>query len=361
MTPDPTFLFLTPGYREALAGLTYAILDRKGLVVLIGDAGTGKTTLLKQFLEAVPPDWLKAGVILNPMLTAAEFLEALLLSFGVTEIPDSKPRRLQLLEGLLTEASKAKKVCALLVDEAHKLSLELLEEIRLIGNMELNGEKLLQIVLLGQNDLGDTLKREDLRQLKQRIALRFTIQKLVDTEIEEYMTYRWEKAGASHPLPFSAEAVAAIAAGSEGIPRTINSICDNALMLAFAAGERSVTERHVLDVLKDLDIQIKVPATSRPSVLPAAEESVPALAAAANGLVAGAVEEVARNGRPVSPKNSLSILAVEPEPGVGAPVAVEPSSIRLRGTITTAPKKKRWWLMRLFARDGAAEYENMYE
>src|SRR4051794_27023288 len=117
MTPDPAFLFLTPGYREALAGLTYAILDRKGFVVLIGDAGTGKTTLLKQFLEAIPSDWLQAGVILNPTLSPAEFLEALLLSFGVTEFPDSKPRRLQLLERLLLEASNAKKVCALLVDE----------------------------------------------------------------------------------------------------------------------------------------------------------------------------------------------------------------------------------------------------
>ncbi len=255
MTADTAFLYLTPRHREALAGLTYAILDRKGLVVVIGGAGTGKTTLLTRFLETIPDNWLRPAVILNPTLTCSEFLETLLLSFGMEDVA-GKPRRLMALEKFFRDANKEGKTCALLIDEAHKVSLEVLEEIRLLGNLEENGQKLLQIVLLGQSDLGDVLNRPEMSQLKQRMALRFTITPLSEIEIGEYVRHRWQKAGATQPLPLTEGALSAIGECSRGIPRTINGICDNVLMLAFAEGDRIITERHIHSVCMDLDLPI---------------------------------------------------------------------------------------------------------
>jgi len=257
MTPDPAFLYLTFQHREALAGLTYAIMDHKGFVVVIGDAGTGKTTLLARFLEAIPKHMLRPIVVLNPTLTGPEFLETLLLSLGVVEIPPTKPRRLVLLEKHLLESEKQGKICALLVDEAHKLSPEVLEEIRLIGNMQLGDRKLLQIVLLGQNDLGDILNRPDLRQLKQRVALRFKIEPLSRTDIGAYIKHRWEKAGGALPVPFTDDALLAIEECSGGIPRVINAVCDNALILACSGDEKIVTARHIRAACMDLDLPVR--------------------------------------------------------------------------------------------------------
>ena len=154
MTPDPSFLFLSAAHREALAGLTYAILSRKGFVVLTGDAGTGKTTLLTRVLKSVPPSRASFSVVLNPTLTPAEFLELVLLDFGIAEVPASKAQRLTILREFLTEAYGQNRVSVLVVDEAHKLPPDVLEEIRLLSNFELPEGKLLQIVLAGQTGAG---------------------------------------------------------------------------------------------------------------------------------------------------------------------------------------------------------------
>ena len=171
LTPDPAFLFLTEQHREALVGLTYAILQRKGFVVLTGDAGTGKTTLLARVLQFLPPSQLQFSAIFNPTLTTSEFLEHVLMDFGVTDVPVSKTQRLRKLENLLLQGQRDGKVSALIVDEAHKLSVEVLEEIRMLGNFEDAEQKHLQILLVGQSELARTLNREDLRQLKQRAGL----------------------------------------------------------------------------------------------------------------------------------------------------------------------------------------------
>src|SRR5215472_8629790 len=172
MTPDPAFLYVTAAHREALAGLTYSILSRKGFVVLTGDAGTGKTTLLTRILQSIPPSRARFSVVLNPTLTPAEFLELALLDFGIGSIPASKAQRLLLLEEFLVKAREQKQVPVLVVDEAHKLPPDVLEEIRLLSNFEQAEAKLLQIVLAGQTELAAVLNRPDLRQLKQRIAVR---------------------------------------------------------------------------------------------------------------------------------------------------------------------------------------------
>jgi general secretion pathway protein A len=270
LTPDPEFLYLTAQHREALAGFTYAILARKGFVLLTGDAGTGKTTLITRILRHLPVTRIQSSVIVNPTLTPAEFLEAIMLDFGIKNIPVSKAQRVVELQDFLWNGRKEGKISALIIDEAHKLSLEVLEEIRLLGNFESAEEKLLQIALVGQSELDDLLDREQLRQFKQRIALRVSIPALARTEIEHYIRYRWMKAGGGEP-PFSAEAVASIGQASRGIPRVINVICDNALMQAFGEGAASVGLRHVLGACRDLRLVEPPPRVTTPAVPPVAE------------------------------------------------------------------------------------------
>jgi general secretion pathway protein A len=254
MTPDPGFLFLTPQHREALAGLTYALLGQKGFLVLTGDAGTGKTTLLTRVLQHLPSNRIQASLVLNPILTSAEFLEMTLLDFGVMEVPASKAQRLARLQHVLHQADEQKKISALIIDEAHKLSPEVLEEIRLLGNFETSDHKLLQILFVGQNELGVLLNRPDLRQLKQRIAARFAIGPLAPFEVEQYIQYRWTKAGGTRETPFNPEAVNSIAQHSGGVPRMINAICDNALIQAFGEGQSTVKAHHVWEACSDLDL-----------------------------------------------------------------------------------------------------------
>jgi type II secretory pathway predicted ATPase ExeA len=255
MTPDPAFLFLTAPHREALAGLTYSILNRKGFVVLTGDAGTGKTTLLGRIFLSIPSTRVRFSVILNPTLTPAEFLELTLLDFGITDIPASKAQRLTLLQHFLIDAYNKHQVAALVVDEAHKLPPDVLEEIRLLSNFELADAKLLQIVLAGQTELGDILNRQDLRQLKQRIAVRLAIHPLSASGVEHYIQYRWQKAGATLPHPFHPDAVTRIAHCSRGIPRLVNALCDNALMLAYAEGKTTIGTAELIEVAQDLDLE----------------------------------------------------------------------------------------------------------
>ncbi|HKW98504.1 MAG TPA: AAA family ATPase [Bryobacteraceae bacterium] len=254
MTPDPSFLFLTAAHREALAGLTYSILNRKGFVVLTGDAGTGKTTLLTRILQSIPATRAVFSVVLNPTLTPSEFLELALLDFGISDVPDSKAQRLNVLRQFLVEAHQKGQAPVLIVDEAHKLPPDVLEEIRLLSNFEMAESKLLQIVLAGQTELGDLLNREDLRQLKQRVAVRLAIHPLSVSDVEHYIHHRWQKAGAVAPHPFQAEAISHIVRWSRGIPRLVNVLCDNALMLAYGEGLTSVAAMQIAEVAADLDL-----------------------------------------------------------------------------------------------------------
>jgi general secretion pathway protein A len=253
LTPDPGFLYLTAQHREALVGLTYAILQRKGFVVMTGEAGTGKTTLLARVLQFLPATKLQFSIILNPTLTPSEFLEMALLDFGLSNIPSSKAQRLWKLQNLILQGASEGKVAALVVDEAHKLSPEVLEEIRLLGNFEDADQKLLQILLVGQAELNDVLDRDDLRQLKQRVAVRLSIGPLAMTEVDQYIRHRWLRAGGTK-APFSGAAVEKIADMSRGIPRLINSLCENALTLALGEGCVLVDRQHVEAAASDLHV-----------------------------------------------------------------------------------------------------------
>ena len=234
LTPDPAFLYLPTKHREALAGLTYSVLERRGFVVLTGDAGTGKTTLINSVLSRLPSGRVESSIILNPTLTASEFLESVLLDFDIVDVPASKAQRLWKLQEFLARTYHENRYAVLVIDEAHKLSPEVLEEIRLLGNLESAADKFLQILLLGQSELDDLLNRQDLRQFKQRIALRLYIDPLSPSETCQYIRFRWARAGGRDTLPITSDALAAIAQWSQGIPRLINSICDSALLMAYA-------------------------------------------------------------------------------------------------------------------------------
>jgi general secretion pathway protein A len=276
MTPDPSMIYMTESHRDALAGVTYSVLAAKGFVVMIGDAGTGKTTVISRMLRYIPRERAAFSLLLSPTVTADEFLESVLIDFGITDIPSSKVQRLVKLQEFVSEAHTKGTTCVLLVDEAHKLSREVLEEIRLLTNFENAERKLLQIVLAGQTELADVLNRDDLRQLKQRIAVRFTLRPLSAFEVPEYLYFRWAAGGAESVLPFEDQEIQTIAEVSRGIPRIINAICDNALLLAFVDAAPMVTADHVYEAICDLDLgrpdMRPMPAVSQP---PAASQPPP--------------------------------------------------------------------------------------
>jgi general secretion pathway protein A len=249
VTPDPKFVYLSARYRNALAGLTYGILGRKRFILLTGDVGTGKTTLIRTAIKHLPLSRTRVSLILNSTLTAQEVLEATLSSFGLTEIPPSKVERLTLLEGLLKADERHGRTGTLIIDEAHKLGYDALEEIRLLGNLDS-----LQIVLAGQNELIELLDREELRAFKQRISLRLSVEPLSPTEVVQYIAHRWATAGGKLPAPFDSEALERIAQESRGIPRVINTLCDNALMAAFLDNRKITTRKDVLDASAELHL-----------------------------------------------------------------------------------------------------------
>jgi general secretion pathway protein A len=257
MTSDPGALFWTVGHREALAGLTYAVMGRKGFVVLTGPAGTGKTTLLRKLLDSAPVA-MRTSFVYNPTLTPSEFLELALTDFDMPPVSMNKAQRLLRLEQFLLSMHREGKVVVLIIDEAHKLSPELLEEVRLLTNFETAKEKLLQIVLAGQPELNGLLNREDLWQLKQRVAIRLQIRPLSDSDVHQYLSFRWMKAGGGETLPFKEDAIGLIASWSKGIPRVINGICDNALISAYAAGRTEIEPEGILEVIRDLDLRSEI-------------------------------------------------------------------------------------------------------
>lgn len=254
LTSDPSMLYFTDSHREALAALCYGLLERKGLILLLGHAGTGKTTLLARAVMGLPPSRVQFASIVNPTFTAAEFMETVLLGFGIREVPATKPQRLARLERYLLQTQMEGRIAALVVDEAHKLSPDALEEVRLLGNLERRSEKLLQIVLAGQNELAATMNRDDCVQLKQRVSLRVALRPLAAADVGRYIACRWARAGGRQRAPFSQQAVELTARVSQGIPRLINVVCDNALMTAFGDQRRVVEAIHVNQSCVDLDL-----------------------------------------------------------------------------------------------------------
>jgi len=256
LTPNPRFLVMTSGHQEALSNLEYAIASRKGVTVLIGEAGSGKTTLIRTAIGR-QSGTVHCVHIQNPALTRAEFVEMLAARFGLSEhARESKTALLVELEAEVQKRREAGEATLLVIDEAQSLSLELLEELRLLANIETDEEKLLLLVIAGQPELAERLNALELRQLKQRVALRCELRPLTLQETFGYLAGRIRAAGGVGAQVFTREAVMLIHEQAKGIPRTMNVLADNALVAGFASEQRPVTSALVRDVCRDFDIRV---------------------------------------------------------------------------------------------------------
>jgi general secretion pathway protein A len=265
LVPDPDCVHLTVQHADVISGLTFGVLERKGYVVLTGEAGLGKTTALRALSQLLTESNVQSSIISTPTLSSPEFLELALLNFGFKDIPASKALRLKLLEEFVVRSDAEGRIVALIVDEAHQLGPELLEEIRLLGNFESNDRKLLQIVLAGQNELNSRLNLPELWQLKQRITIWLSLRRLDREAVEEYIRFRWAIAGGEDTIPFSGAALDGIASWSNGIPRLINTVCDNALLIALSRRTRAVDVEMVREACEGLSLPTPVIAASSPS------------------------------------------------------------------------------------------------
>ena len=254
LTPDPRYIFKTESHLEVLATVRYAIEHNKGLVVVTGEVGAGKTTTLRAAIQQLGDEVL-CVYIFNPFLTASEFFEQLADDFelGLPKTA-SKPELLAALGQYLALRHSQGLRTVLIVDEAHGLPTALLEEIRLLLNFETSSEKLLQVILSGQPELQDALNRPALRQLRQRISLRCQVKPLSVFEINKYIRFRLKQAGARNVSLFDNRAIGLIGHVSGGIPRVVNNICDNALLYGYAAGAELITRDIVEEVIEALDL-----------------------------------------------------------------------------------------------------------
>ena len=258
ITPDPVFLFGTKRHNEALVALYYGVRKHKGFVVLTGEVGTGKTLLVRCLLQLLNRKDVNYAYVFNSMLSPLEFLQYIAGDFGLPASGKSKSELLLMLGNYLIERHQKKLTTVLVIDEAHHLSPEVLEEVRLLTNLETAQQKLLQILLVGQPELDEKLDSFELRQLKQRIALRAQLEPLDLDETKGYIERRLQLAGAnSHAATiFPHETIAAIYRHSHGVPRLINTICENALITSFSRQAQSVTTDIIEDVASDFRLGV---------------------------------------------------------------------------------------------------------
>jgi general secretion pathway protein A len=254
VNPDPRFLFITKHAREALACLSYGIQARKGFILLTGEVGTGKTTLLNKLLEWLRTQRVSSAFIFNPRLNVMEFFDFMMDDFGIVAEGHDKGHVLMRLNQWLLDRYRMGETAALIIDEAQDLSAELLEEIRLLTNLETSTDKLLQIVLSGQPELEQKLREPQLRQFRQRITLRCRTHLLTQSETGAYIAQRLRIAGANGDPMFSPEAVEAIFKYAQGTPRITNLLCEHTLINAFVDQKRLVSADMVDEVALEFEL-----------------------------------------------------------------------------------------------------------
>lgn len=254
VNPDPRFLFLTKEIEEALSGLMYGVQNRKGFITLTGEVGTGKTTLVNSLLTWLHQRRVRTAFLFNSRMNTNQLFDFILSEFGIPCESRSKSQQLMKLNQWLLERYRAGETTVLIVDEAQNLTYPVLEEIRLLTNLETSTDKLLQIVLSGQQELEEKLKLPQLRQLRQRIMLRCKTSPLTKEQTHDYIAERLRIAGASGEVIFSPKAVETVHLYSLGIPRVVNLLCEHSLINAFVEQQRPISEKVVEEVAHEFQL-----------------------------------------------------------------------------------------------------------
>lgn len=254
VNPDPRFLYLTPSAREALACVSYFLESKKGFLALTGEVGTGKTTLLNRAMAWFRQQHVRTAYVFNPRLEVAEFLEYMMRDFGIACGFENKARMLLAMNQWLLDRYRNREHAVLIVDEAQNLSREVLEEIRLLTNLETSSEKLLQIILCGQPELEHKLDQPDLRQLRQRITLRCRTNPLTQQETHNYIACRLYIAGANGEAIFSTDAIDQVYRSTRGIQRLVNLLCEHSLIGGYVDHLRPISAEMVLSVAEEFEL-----------------------------------------------------------------------------------------------------------
>jgi general secretion pathway protein A len=254
VNPDPRYLFLTKEIEEALSGLMYGVQNRKGFITLIGEVGTGKTTLINRLVDWLHQRRVRTAFLFNSRMNTNQLFDFILAEFGISCESRTKSQQLMRLNQWLLERYRAGETTVLIVDEAQNLTYPVLEEIRLLTNLETSTEKLLQIVLSGQQELEEKLKLPQLRQLRQRIMLRCKTSPLTKEQTHDYIAERLRIAGASGELIFTPKTVETIHLYSLGIPRVVNLLCEHSLINAYVEQQRSISPKIVEDVAHEFQL-----------------------------------------------------------------------------------------------------------
>ncbi len=254
ITPDPRFLYLSSKHREAISLLNFGINRRGGFILLTGEVGTGKTTLCRALLDRLPEN-TETALVLNPLLSAKELLVTITQDFGLKVGADSVKAHLDALNEFLLKKASTGGNAVVIIDEAQNLNYKTFEMIRLLSNLETEKEKLLQIIIVGQPELREKLKRSELRQLNQRITVRYHLESLNYEETEAYIQNRLFVAGGMGAVRFTSSALKAIFEASKGIPRIINIICDRTLTAAFVEEKREIDVDTVKKALEELEME----------------------------------------------------------------------------------------------------------